>query len=180
MFDIGFSELLLVFIIGLIVLGPQRMPVAVRTVAGWIRALRSMAANVQNELAQELKMSELQESLRKVEQASKDSFSPELKESVDELKKTADSMKKSYLGQHEQEDDEANIILNPLTRHLQDGHEGSTPAAAHHQASSHEQSPAEQEQSDKTLHHTDTSSAVDAQHNGVTPDTVVQQPNDKR
>ncbi|MCJ8727507.1 Sec-independent protein translocase TatB, partial [Escherichia coli] len=29
MFDIGFSELLLVFIIGLVVLGPQRLPVAV-------------------------------------------------------------------------------------------------------------------------------------------------------
>ncbi len=30
MFDIGFSELLLVFVIGLIVLGPQRLPVAVK------------------------------------------------------------------------------------------------------------------------------------------------------
>ncbi|MFQ9623296.1 MAG: Sec-independent protein translocase protein TatB, partial [Enterobacteriaceae bacterium] len=37
MFDIGFSELLLVFVIGLIVLGPQRLPVAVKTVASWIR-----------------------------------------------------------------------------------------------------------------------------------------------
>ena len=34
MFDIGFSELLLVFVIGLIVLGPQRLPVAEKTVAG--------------------------------------------------------------------------------------------------------------------------------------------------
>lgn len=50
MFDIGFSELLLVFIIGLVVLGPQRLPVAVKTVAGWIRALRSLATTVQNEL----------------------------------------------------------------------------------------------------------------------------------
>lgn len=49
MFDIGFSELLLVFIIGLVVLGPQRLPVAVKTVAGWIRALRSLATTVQNE-----------------------------------------------------------------------------------------------------------------------------------
>lgn len=48
MFDIGFSELLLVFIIGLVVLGPQRLPVAVKTVAGWIRALRSLATTVQN------------------------------------------------------------------------------------------------------------------------------------
>ena len=43
MFDIGFSELLLVFVIGLIVLGPQRLPVAVKTVVSWIRTLRSLA-----------------------------------------------------------------------------------------------------------------------------------------
>lgn len=65
MFDIGFSELLLVLVIGLVVLGPERLPVAVRTVAGWIRTLRSLAATVQNELAQELKIQELQDSLKK-------------------------------------------------------------------------------------------------------------------
>ena len=64
MFDIGFSELLLVFVIGLIVLGPQRLPVAVKTVVGWIRTLRSLATTVQNELAQELKLQEFQESLK--------------------------------------------------------------------------------------------------------------------
>jgi sec-independent protein translocase protein TatB len=37
-FDIGFSELLLVFVIGLIVLGPQRLPVAVKRLwAGFVR-----------------------------------------------------------------------------------------------------------------------------------------------
>ncbi len=101
MFDIGFSELVLVFVIGLVVLGPQRLPVAVRTVMGWIRALRSLATSVQNELAQELKIQELQDGLKKIEQASKDSLSPELKASVEELKQTADSMKRSYLGDNE-------------------------------------------------------------------------------
>ncbi len=66
MFDIGFSELLLVFIIGLVVLGPQRLPVAVKTVAGWIRALRSLATTVQNELTR-VKLQEFQDSLKKVE-----------------------------------------------------------------------------------------------------------------
>lgn len=66
MFDIGFGELLLVFVIGLIVLGPQRLPVAVKTVVGWVRALRSLATTVQNELAQELKLQEFQDSLKKL------------------------------------------------------------------------------------------------------------------
>ena len=67
MFDIGFSELVLVFIVGLVVLGPQRLPVAIRTVMGWVRTIRGLAANVQSELAQELKLQELQESIKKAE-----------------------------------------------------------------------------------------------------------------
>ncbi len=113
MFDVGFSELILVFVIGLVVLGPQRLPVAVKTVAGWIRAMRSLASNVQNELAQELKLQELQDSLKKVEEASKASLSPELQASMDELKKTAESMKRSYLGENEKADDEANALYHP-------------------------------------------------------------------
>ncbi len=96
MFDIGFSELLLVMVIGLVVLGPERLPVAVRTVAGWVRALRSLAASVQNELTQELKLQELQDSLKKAEQAGLQNLTPELKASMDELKEAAQAMKQSY------------------------------------------------------------------------------------
>ena len=112
MFDIGFSELVLVFVIGLIVLGPQRLPVAVKTVVGWIRAIRSLAANVQHELAQELKLQELQDSLKKVEEAGRGTLSPELKQSMEELRKTADSMKRSVQqsSEIEKEEDEANTI----------------------------------------------------------------------
>ncbi|MBC8954599.1 Sec-independent protein translocase protein TatB [Xenorhabdus sp. PB62.4] len=97
MFDIGFSELLLVMVIGLVVLGPERLPIAVKTVAGWIRVLRSLAANVQNELAQELKLQELQDSLKKMEEkADMQSLSPELKASMEELREAAESLKNVY------------------------------------------------------------------------------------
>lgn len=141
MFDIGFSELVLVFVIGLVVLGPQRLPVAVRTVVGWIRALRSMATSVQNELAQELKLQELQDGLKKFEKASMDSLSPELKASVDELKHTAESLKRTYLGDNEKADDEAHTIHNPLVKSSEASHEGVTPAQADHQASVAAQTP---------------------------------------
>lgn len=96
MFDIGFSEILLVFLIGLIVLGPERLPVAVRTVMGWIRALRSLASNVQQELAQELKLQEFQDSLKKVEEVSKGAMPSELRASMDALRKSANSMQRTY------------------------------------------------------------------------------------
>ncbi|SPP31993.1 Sec-independent protein translocase protein TatB [Arsenophonus endosymbiont of Aleurodicus floccissimus] len=97
MLDIGFSELLLVMIIGLVVLGPKRLPIAVKTVAGWICVLRSLAANVQHELSQELKLQELQETLRKAEEkAQLQMLSPELKQSMEELRESTKLLKKNY------------------------------------------------------------------------------------
>lgn len=93
MFDIGFSELILIFVVGLVVLGPQRMPIAIRTVMKWVRTIRGLAANVQNELNQELKLQELQESIKKAEHLNLKSLSPELAKTVDELKQSADKMK---------------------------------------------------------------------------------------
>nr|WP_314738783.1 Sec-independent protein translocase protein TatB [uncultured Haemophilus sp.] len=92
MFDIGFSELVLVFIVGLVVLGPQRLPIAIRTVMGWVRTIRGLAANVQNELAQELKLQELKDSIKKAEELNLSSLSPELSKTVEELKQSAQQM----------------------------------------------------------------------------------------
>ncbi|EKT53062.1 Sec-independent protein translocase protein TatB [Providencia sneebia] len=109
MFDIGFSELLLVAVIGLVVLGPERLPVAVRTVAGWIRAMRALATNVQNELSQELKLQELQETLKKVEEkADMEALSPELKQSMEELRQAAQSLKTGYQSTANEVEDELN------------------------------------------------------------------------
>ena len=92
MFDIGFSELVLVLIVGLVVLCPQRLPIAIRTVMGWVRTIRGLAANVQNELAQELKLQELKESIKKAEELNLSSLSPELSKTVEELKQSAQQM----------------------------------------------------------------------------------------
>ncbi|CAI1753380.1 Sec-independent protein translocase protein TatB [Serratia quinivorans] len=136
MFDIGFSELLLVLVIGLVVLGPERLPVAVRTVSGWIRALRSLAASVQNELSQELKLQELQDSLKKVEKAGMQNLSPELKASMDELKDAAESLKRSYQGGNDNKTEPAHTIHNPLVTDPEAIHDGVTPAEAAAVASS--------------------------------------------
>ncbi|VTT28073.1 twin-arginine translocation protein TatB [Klebsiella pneumoniae] len=56
MFDFGFSETLLVSVIGLIVLGPERLPGVVKTVARWVRAVGSMSAAVQQQLSDELQL----------------------------------------------------------------------------------------------------------------------------
>lgn len=149
MFDIGFSELLLVLVIGLVVLGPERLPVAVRTVAGWIRALRAMAASVQNELSQELKLQELQDSLKKAEESGLKNLTPEIKASMDELKEAAESMKRSFTAEPdaaakavEAASAEGNTIHNPVVREAEALHdEGISPATASHVASSPAKAP---------------------------------------
>lgn len=136
MFDIGFGELMLVFVIGLVVLGPERLPVAVRTVAGWIRAIRSMASTVQNELTQELKLQELQDSLKKVEEASKNNLSPELKASMEELREAAESVKKEFKGINSVTLDpaEPHTIHHPLVTDPEALHDGVTLAEGDRQA----------------------------------------------
>ena len=143
MFDIGFSELLLVLVIGLVVLGPERLPVAVRTVAGWIRTLRAMAASVQSELSQELKLQELQDSLKKAEESGLKNLTPEIKASMDELKEAAESMKQSINSglnpadkAMEEAKAEGNTIHNPVIDDAEAHHDaGISPATADNVAS---------------------------------------------
>ncbi|MCH1930181.1 Sec-independent protein translocase protein TatB [Shewanella sp. A25] len=97
MFDgIGFMELLLIGVLGLVVLGPERLPVAVRSISGWIRAMKRMANSVKEELEQELKIEQLHADLKKAESQGLKNLSPELQQSIDQLKQAADSVNRPY------------------------------------------------------------------------------------
>jgi len=54
MFDIGFSELVLTSVVGLVVLGPERLPSAVRGVARFIRNAKKIANGLKSELEREI------------------------------------------------------------------------------------------------------------------------------
>ncbi|WP_345869506.1 Sec-independent protein translocase protein TatB [Shewanella algae] len=97
MFDgIGFMELLLIGVLGLVVLGPERLPVAVRSITGWIRAMKRMANSVKDELEQELKIEQLHADLKKAESKGLSNLSPELQESIDQLREAAQSVNRPY------------------------------------------------------------------------------------
>ncbi len=96
MFDIGFWELLLVAIMALLVLGPERLPGALRSATKTIRSVRNMATGFRNEIEQQLHIQELHENLKKAESQQFENLTPEIKASVDELKAAAESVQKPY------------------------------------------------------------------------------------
>lgn len=72
MFDIGFGELLIVAIVALVVLGPERLPKAARFAGLWVRRARAQWHSVKDELERELAADELKRSLRDTEDALRD------------------------------------------------------------------------------------------------------------
>lgn len=64
MFDIGFSELLLIGIIALLVLGPERLPKAARSVGLIIGKVKKSFSNIQEELERQIRTEELKEKLK--------------------------------------------------------------------------------------------------------------------
>lgn len=77
MFDLGFSEILLILVIALIVVGPERLPRLARTTGLWIGKIRGFVASVKAEIDHELAAEELRKTLAK--QASM----PELEEIIE-------------------------------------------------------------------------------------------------
>ncbi|MCH8550431.1 MAG: Sec-independent protein translocase protein TatB [Natronospirillum sp.] len=59
MFDMGFLELALIAGIGLVVLGPERLPEAARTVGRYVGQMRRFVGNFQRQIEQEVRLEEL-------------------------------------------------------------------------------------------------------------------------
>ena len=64
MFDIGFIELLLVAVVGLFVIGPERLPEAVRTGSKWLARLKRGFNALKADVERELGADELRAQLR--------------------------------------------------------------------------------------------------------------------
>lgn len=64
MFDIGFLELMVVAILGLLVLGPERLPKAARSLGLLIGKVRRTMSNIQDDLERHARTEELREKLK--------------------------------------------------------------------------------------------------------------------
>lgn len=67
MFDVGFSELVVIALVALIVLGPKRLPEVARTAGQWLARLRRFVSDVKQDFDRELQHADLAE-LQKLRQ----------------------------------------------------------------------------------------------------------------
>lgn len=94
MFDIGFSEMIVIAIVALVVIGPERLPRVARTAGLLLGRLQRYVSDVKSDINREIQLdelkrlqSEIQESARSVEQS--------LTSGVQEVRQTAQSVTES-------------------------------------------------------------------------------------
>ena len=96
MFDIGFSELLVIGVVALIVIGPQKLPRVARTVGHLAGRMRRYVDDVKADINREIELEELRKMRDSMQKAASDmqsSFDSELNKTADELNKAVEGKK---------------------------------------------------------------------------------------
>ncbi len=97
MFDIGFSELLVIGIIALVVIGPERLPRVARTIGHLAGRLQRYVADVKADINREIELDELRKMRDSMQQAATDlesSVQSELNKTQSDLNKTVEDVVK--------------------------------------------------------------------------------------
>ncbi|CCG06752.1 Sec-independent protein translocase protein TatB [Pararhodospirillum photometricum] len=95
MFDIGWSELALIAVLALIIIGPKDLPVVLRTLGRWVRRLRHMGAEMQrhmDDIMRETGADEVREHMRAVSPAA---LTRKLDETIDPDGSLAETFRQS-------------------------------------------------------------------------------------
>ena len=95
MFDIGFFELILVAVVGLVVIGPERLPDTVRTVALWIGRLKRTLRETRQELEQQIGADDIRRQLHD------EDVMRSLQTTKDEIERTLDNLPAAAEGKKE-------------------------------------------------------------------------------
>jgi sec-independent protein translocase protein TatB len=98
MFDIGFLELVVIGVIALLVVGPERLPRLARTAGLWMGRARRTLSSVKAEIDSELKAEELKEILAKQARSNPLETIVEASEDKPSQSKTADAAEATEQG----------------------------------------------------------------------------------
>jgi sec-independent protein translocase protein TatB len=95
MFDIGFSELLVIGVVALVVIGPEKLPRMARTIGHLAGRLQRYVADVKADINREIELEELRkmrDSMQKSATEMESSVSSEFSKTADELNKTVETV----------------------------------------------------------------------------------------
>src|SRR3954469_23055391 len=87
MFDIGWSELLLIGVVALIAIGPKELPGALRTLGQWMGKVRRMASEFQNQFHEAMREAELADLKKEVDDIATKAQSYAHFDPVDDIRK---------------------------------------------------------------------------------------------
>ncbi len=93
MFDIGFTELVIVAIVGLLVIGPERLPGAIRTGSAWLGRIKRGFNDIKREVEQELHNDAVMQELKETQEQIRHETSgldADLKSAADQLNTLTD------------------------------------------------------------------------------------------
>lgn len=91
MFDFGFFEILVIGVVGLLVLGPERLPRAARTVGLWVGKIKRTVSGMQREISAQLEAEDLRKTLSDQQKKLDDS----LRKAKHDVERIADDPEKS-------------------------------------------------------------------------------------
>jgi sec-independent protein translocase protein TatB len=100
MFDIGFSELIVVGIVALVVIGPERLPRVARTTGLLLGRLQRYVADVKADIGRELQLEELKKLQAEVRESARDlerSMTDEMRSIERDVGQAVDSIKADAL-----------------------------------------------------------------------------------
>src|SRR5215469_15840958 len=99
MFDISWTEFLLIGIVALIVIGPKELPAVMRSLGQWTRKIRSLAADFQNQFHEAMREAEMADLKKQVDDLASDvkNYDPlkDVRADVEAIGKDLDSGVKS-------------------------------------------------------------------------------------
>jgi len=93
MFDFSWTELALIGVVALVVIGPKDLPKALRTAGVWVRKARNISREFQSSVEQMMRESELDEVKKQIESVSTMNFAKEIEKAVDPTGDLAESLK---------------------------------------------------------------------------------------
>jgi len=93
LFDLGMSELLLIGVVALVVIGPKDLPKALRVAGFWVRKARTLSREFQTSVEQMIREAELDEMRQELKKATEVDLDKEFRQTIDPTGSLAESLK---------------------------------------------------------------------------------------